>query len=220
MLWGYFISSECYFSEATEAFDLIRLIRRGWVATWLVLHVCVWEISPSGASPIGFRRAEQKMYLLLLWLQANHDVYLRYCPAGRITNLCELDVILLFHCREETLFKHAREQRQRPKQGYDRRCHLGWLVGDMNAIILPWKTQSGMKCGNRSKKKDTTVHIVHDNALMRKNAFLTLVRNNLAGLYRALTSNAFQLKLRCWMRLRSRCWCCQALRWFILDARD
>ncbi len=122
--WGYFISLECYFSEATEAFDLIRLIRWGWVVTWLVMQVCVWEISPSGAYSIGCCKAEQKMHLLLLWLWASHHVYLRYCPAGRITDSCELHMIFLFHCTEETLLKHARDMTFCPKRGVDKRCHL------------------------------------------------------------------------------------------------
>lgn len=113
VLWGYFISLECYFSEATEAFYLIRLIRWSWAATWLVMQVCVWEISPSGGYSIRCSKAEQIMYLLLLWPQANHHVYLRYCPAGRITGSREADVILLASIAKKRLYSNIPESRDR-----------------------------------------------------------------------------------------------------------
>lgn len=95
VLWGYFISSECFSSEATEPFDLIRLIRWGWVATWL-------GTLPCGDYSIRRYKAEQKMYLLLLRLQANHRVYLRYCLAGGIVGIW-----LAFKAWAKTWIKHA-----------------------------------------------------------------------------------------------------------------
>lgn len=95
VLWGYFISSECFSSEATEPFDLIRLIRWGWVATWL-------GTLPCGDYSIRCYKAEQKMYLPLLRLRANHRVYLRYCLAGGIVGIW-----LAFTAWAKTWIKHA-----------------------------------------------------------------------------------------------------------------
>lgn len=108
--WGYFISLEYYSSEATEAFDLISLIRWGWVATWLG----TWPVE---IYSIRCCKAEQKMHLLLLWLRANHHVYLRHCPAGRIT-------ALLF----------ASSAKNRPKSNMRERVSI--LNDTVNAVIL------------------------------------------------------------------------------------
>lgn len=95
VLWGYFISLECFSSEATEPFDLIRLIRWGWVATWL-------GTLPCGDYSIRCYKAELKMYLLLLRLWANHRVHLRYCLAGGIVGIWTA-----FKARAKTWLKHA-----------------------------------------------------------------------------------------------------------------
>lgn len=95
VLRGYFISSQCFSSEATEPFDLIRLIRWGWVATWL-------GTLPCGDYSIRCYKAEQKMYLLLLRLRANHRIYLRYCLAGG-----SVGIRLAFKAWAKTWIKHA-----------------------------------------------------------------------------------------------------------------